>query len=313
MVSNFARHVLRNHRWETDVLAIASQPATSKERKKLLRSLRNKGNFIYNQTTAEKKVMRKNIHGGRYVPCHFCLGYFSSKQLYRHKKNCPMKAGSRYAKENPSFQKRDIDIRLKKYVFPHMREDTVAITAQRDPVICAYALRELKCHGKKNRIHIISRKMRELAKLLIEMKKLNNRITNLMDCLKPGEYKNIVQSVKTITKYNEDTDTFESCALAINFAKTLKDCCMIVISLALQKKIHGTIASANLEANVKTLMHLIESKWKEDISSQASDNLNSKKIKKITFIPLASNLKVLKEYPGKLREVAVIKLESKND
>lgn len=44
------------------------------------------------------------------------------------------------------------------------------------------------------------------------------------------------------------------------------------------------------------MIHLLESNWKFDISSYAAANLNSQKWKKITLVPLASDLKILKEY-----------------
>ena len=47
-VTNFSRHVIRNHKLEIDVQQILSKPKLSNDRKKLLTLLRNKGNFLEN-------------------------------------------------------------------------------------------------------------------------------------------------------------------------------------------------------------------------------------------------------------------------
>lgn len=59
------------------------------------------------------------------------------------------------------------------------------------------------------------------------------------------------------------------------------------------------VDTGKLEANLKTLIQLIESNWKYDVSTQAATDLNKKKWNKITIVPLANDLKILKEYLNK--------------
>lgn len=62
------------------------------------------------------------------------------------------------------------------------------------------------------------------------------------------------------------------------------------------KDICATISTVECEADLKTLIKLTEDNWKFDISSQACTDLNSKKWNKAKMVPLASDLKVLKNY-----------------
>ena len=77
----------------------------------------------------------------------------------------------------------------------------------------------------------------------------------------------------------------------------LKQCCDIALLHVLKKSdTLPTINSAEAEVDLKTLTKLIEDYWKFDISSQAANDLNLKKWNKISMLPLASDLKLLKDY-----------------
>lgn len=83
----------------------------------------------------------------------------------------------------------------------------------------------------------------------------------------------------------------------MNISTALKNCCVIAINFALKKKaIIPNLHSEEVEANLKTLMHLIETNWRYDVSSQAADDLNVKTWNKVSLVPLASDLKKLKTY-----------------
>lgn len=47
---------------------------------------------------------------------------------------------------------------------------------------------------------------------------------------------------------------------------------------------------------MKTFIHLLEANWRFDVSSQAANDLNIQKFNKITIVPLASDLKLLKDH-----------------
>lgn len=61
------------------------------------------------------------------------------------------------------------------------------------------------------------------------------------------------------------------------------------------KDLNITITT-EIEADIKTLIQLIPSQWKFEITSQASNDLNIKKWNKISIVPLVADLKLLKEF-----------------
>ncbi|CAG9788289.1 unnamed protein product [Diatraea saccharalis] len=314
-VLNFARHIARNHTMECEVQKILSYPKKSYTRKNLLTNLRKKGNYIKNVTKCCKPMKKSSIYPDiDYLPCEKCLGFYSRKQLWKHKKRCqPLTetANTQVDAQNFMLRHLKVDKKLREDVFPKMRPDKISLEAKKDPLICAFGAQYLRIHREKHFINVTSRKMRELSKLLIELKKLKPSIKDLMDSLKPQNYDVIVTATKKVSSYNNQTDRYGAPTYAMNISTSLKQCCNIAIMATL--KSDSSVKTAVIEADLKTLIHLIESNWKFDVSSQASNDLNLKKWNKVTIVSLASDLKMLKQYICEKAKSAASKLvESEN-
>ncbi|KAG5893346.1 hypothetical protein JTB14_000112 [Gonioctena quinquepunctata] len=259
-VLNFARHITRNHSCEFDVQKIMSKPSGSIERRLLLDLLRNKARDL--------------------LPCDNCLGFFSKKLLWRHRNKCndSMNRNHQGAAQNILLGNLSIDAHLKNTVFPSMRADEISLIAKKDPLICAYGARYIKVHREKHFINVASRKMREIARLLMELKKMEPTIKCLFDALKPKYFDTIVMATKAVSKYNVEKDKFDSPTYALNMGTYLKQCTEIAIEFALKRKqIAETVPSAEAEGDLKTLIKVIESQWQYEISSQAASDLNMSK------------------------------------
>ncbi|CAH1159979.1 unnamed protein product [Phaedon cochleariae] len=296
-VLNFCRHLIRNHKYESQVLKICSYSKGSKERKELLTVLRKEGNFI--NKNQQKKPMKRPVTNENILPCDNCKGFYSSKTLWRHRRKCTGAIGKQHQVRGENILLRNLktDTKLKETVFPRMMLDGVSRVAKEDVLICAFGSKYLKTHRDKHCVNIVSRKMRELAKLLIEMKKHNPAIQNFFEALNPAHFDILVEAAKSVAKYNSETESFGSPSFAVNIRPSIIQCCEIAILYALKRKsVYGTIIAANAEADLKTLIRLVESQWHSEVSSQAMNDLNMNKFNKITIVPLASDLKLLKEY-----------------
>nr|CAI5828866.1 unnamed protein product [Callosobruchus analis] len=144
-----------------------------------------------------------------YLPCIFCLGLYSVKNVWRHRKQCLENTNKGASTSNPQSEAQNfllrhlvIDPQLKENVFSRMRADKVSLVAKMDHLICAYASRYLKIHREKHFCLVASRKMRELAKLLIEIKSAKPKIVDLFGALQPQNYDTLVCATKTISKYD---------------------------------------------------------------------------------------------------------------
>ncbi|KAK9707616.1 hypothetical protein QE152_g27726 [Popillia japonica] len=87
--------------------------------------------------------------------------------------------------------------------------------------------------------------MREIAKLLMEMKKLQPSIKTFCDALQPQYYDLLVTATKCVAKYNTENDFYEAPAYAINTGTTPKQCCDIALMYAMKKEnMHFTVPLA---------------------------------------------------------------------
>jgi hypothetical protein len=152
--------------------------------------------------------------------------------------------------------------------------------------LCLWGSRYLKTHREKHFISVTPQKMHELAKLLIQLNKFYNQ--------------NSTQATKIVAKYWEEKDCFAAQTYA-------DDCCNIAITYALcRKNIYSTLPAAEGESKLKTVIHLIQSNWQYDISTVAANDLNSKKWNNVTILPLATDIKILKNYLEKKGEKKLV-------
>lgn len=301
-VLNFARHIFRNHKGETDIQKILLMETNSTERKRAIAALRKQGNFIKNSITLFKPVHRSYVNDtdDSYINCPFCLGFYSRKRLWKHKKECPKKMENKMEDmeiNNLLANKYGTDFNLKTKVFSRMIADKISLTVQKDPLICSFGSQYLSNHREQHHINICSRKMRELGKVLLECKKIKPQIQNSFQLLHPQMFDTIVQSVKFLAKYNPQKDMFMSPTFAMNISRSLKDLCDIAIHFILKRK-HNylNISSAEAEVNINTFRNMIENTWKHVISSKAGHDLNTKTWNKVTIVPLAADLKLFRTY-----------------
>ncbi|KAJ8930816.1 hypothetical protein NQ314_016348 [Rhamnusium bicolor] len=236
--------------------------------------LRKRGNYL--NSNHIQKAVKKGILGKELLPCSNCFGFYSKTQLWRHRKTCDANLTTKNSQvdaQNFMIRRLEIDEELKNKVFPRMRPDAVSLTAKTDTLICTFGARYLKIHREVHFVHVASRKMRELAKLIIEVKKMNSELTNLFKILSPENFDVIVQATKKIAQYDSDNELYKSPLYAMNISTSLKQCCDIAII-------------------------------------QAGTDLNMNKWNKVTMIPLATDLKLLKNYLIEKGNQAAAKLNS---
>ncbi|KAG5861571.1 hypothetical protein JTB14_036460 [Gonioctena quinquepunctata] len=222
--------------------------------------------------------MRNSLSPNTILPCSECLGFYSSKQLARHRKTCSKiikKGNAQSDVQTKLIAGIRLDEQLKNKVFPRMRADKVLLVAKKDILICAFGSRYMKLHREKHFINVTSRKMRELAKILIEIKKLEPTLDNMYEALKPQYFGLFVIATKQVAGYDENKESFEAPTFAMNICTSIKQCCDITLNFALKKKHHYvSIQTAEAEADLETMIHLFNSNWRFEIPNQAGNDLN---------------------------------------
>ncbi|CAG9763774.1 unnamed protein product [Ceutorhynchus assimilis] len=302
-VTKFSRHVVRHHQNETKVQEILALKKGDKRRKNLFNKLRNEGNFMKSTCGENIVPIRKPVGNiaqptqSTYLPCKYCKGFYKKEALYRHVKKCVHNDGPETGRTLAQSEGQSLlstykfSDTLRKEVFPKMRADNVSFVAKTDPLICAVAARYLKSHRDKQFYLVASRKMRQLASLLIEIKK-KIKVKCLLEALDPTYYDHIVASTKAIARFDSEAETYGAPSLASNMGTQLKECIDVACNMLLKKFRTETESMQNLKA----LKDLISSEWQYDVSTIANHDLSQKKWNKPSLIPLAEDLTLLRSY-----------------
>lgn len=176
-------------------------------------------------------------------------------------------------------------------VLQTLKADEISLVAKKDKTICEVARRYIKCHKDKHLIMVARRHMRRLARLLIEVRKMeNNNSLTFLALLHPSKFKVIVEATRSIAQYDCVKKTFSSPSLALQMGTLLKK----AINAAYSSQIQVELNSPNLNI-LNVMKNLIDEDWAAEISTEAGQNLNLNRFNKPTLIPMAQDLAVSSE------------------
>lgn len=310
LVSKIARHYELKHMAEKEVAIALSFNKGSPSRKKHLEKLRLLGNYHHNLTVMEtgkgelivyrRPTSGKGCNPSDFLPCNFCLGFIKRQELWKHVKSCKFKPDEN---EVPKYQK--VQEKAKLLLFPAicsdssnvlsklfaaMKSDEVTLVARNDWLIKELGVLLIEKHGDKQN-HFVSQKMRELARLLLQLRTTSASLdAQLSDFIKPGEFDVVVSGVKALSKFNSE-DGVQHVAipsLSLKIGHSLKKCVNILQGHALRRK------DKELQEDVGNFEKLIESEWNHRVSHHSLGALGSKKFNNVELLPLAEDLEKLR-------------------
>ena len=272
--SKFARHVFRKHKREMEVQRALASPVGSRERRALLEKLVRDGNFKHNSHVINSgegilvpgRCPPESVKASReyLLPCAKCTGFFSRKNLYRHK--CNVHANGRHQAEGrylmPHATTASEDVRR---LMASMREDDVATACKNDQLIVEFGSRLFTKLGHEPHQHAhIREKMRELGRLLLELKKTNPD-ASLESYIKPAKFLEVVEAVKQVTGAQDGS--YKNPSLAIKLGYSLGECAGIL-------KTRGIIQEdSGLKAASEDFLALYRREWKLLVSTRARGTL----------------------------------------
>ncbi|XP_078513618.1 uncharacterized protein LOC144772856 isoform X2 [Lissotriton helveticus] len=304
--TKIARHYEQMHLKETEVAKIFSYKSGSKERLGLLQRLRNQGDFQHNSKiyrTGDGQIVTKRQPCGKssannYLPCANCLALFVKKDLWRHKRKCPQK------EENKCPGKKRVQAEaalilpfglfLEKSMTNVMRKmvhDDISTIVRNDPLIVKLGERLYLQKGEVTHQHAdIRNKMRELAKLLLEVRKNDHTITSVNDFVNPKKFNAVIKAVKSMTGFSKEKNQYAVPSTAIKLRHTLLKITSIMEGDALRNK------DEVLNTQAKQFKQLIQYNWEMHISTTALKTLYQQKWNKPQMLSLTEDLHKLHNF-----------------
>ncbi|KAK4880859.1 hypothetical protein RN001_004178 [Aquatica leii] len=325
-VTNFSRHLFRNHLNEEDVKAIAALPKGNNTRKHMINFLRKQGNFSILNNRLIRPVQRPTSAGkiktspGDYLPCKYCKGLYKIKSLKRHAKKCffnvEKKAGIKYSSEGQTMiaftesRQTFLDrLRLKTEVFDTMHADRISLTGKSDTLICQYAENYLRKHKRPHIKNAVSNKVRELGRLLIPLQDIYG-INSMLEALIPENFDKVVAAARIVSGYDDTTKTFQAPTFALHLRTSLLGVCIAAKSLLLKKD--TVLPVTDYEAalkNIKRFSELVQSNWQFAMGSLALKDLNEKNSAKPQTIPVTQDVIAFKDYTYQIAETCMSNLK----
>lgn len=236
---------------------------------------------------------------GDYLPCSHCLGFFKRQELWKHMKSCgpddapkcqKVQAKAKLLLLNSTVVSSSDNNSILSQVFSTMRSDEVSLIAKNDWLIKEVGLFLVEKHGEKQQ-HLIFQKMRELARLLTELRAADfSPNAQLSDFIKPEKFDVVVSAVKNLSKFQvqEGVQRVATPSLSLKVGHSLKKCVSILRGQAFRRK------DKDLQEDVDNFEKLLDSEWSHRVSHHSLSTLSASKFNKVEILPLADDLEKLR-------------------
>ncbi len=285
-------------------------PPHSKERKRLLEKLRNRGNYQHNQTVMENqsgplKVKRRPgkkqpLNKKMYVHCLYCKGMFVRKELWRHMRRCPSKTATDTEATGQSKVLALVDVAeatSSKAISPgfwkvlgNMKQDDIASVVRNDFLILQLGQSFYNKHGNDpTKNEYIRQKVREMGRLLLSLRK-NHSIFSFEDAAKPNHFYKVIEAVRDVAGFHEDTHSYHTPSLALKLGHSLKKIGDIMICRGIAAEDDKMISAA------ERFQALCTKEWTELVSHTALATLNKAKFNKPSTIPFTQDVQRFHQY-----------------
>ena len=282
------RHIKKKHSKEPIVQKLEHEDTSKKERDKITRLLKNKGNFKKNIEVLQAKegtilVVRRPTEkedASKFVPCNTCYGFYSKLELYRHQCIDANKREEKHSlREARILLASAIDETSPDLgeVLGSLIDDEVSEVAKSDPLIKKFMNLLLEKHDGKQRQHT-RQKARDIARLLLHVRKNQSQMADitLRDLLVPLNFDIIIDAVNELCK--------DIASLPLKLGQIIPKMISILEGESIRR---GDTA---LEDSCKRFKALMDGEWSDRISLKSRTKLRDRKLNQAVKMPTSEDV-----------------------
>lgn len=272
----------------------------SKDRKEAIARLRKRAHFEHNQDVlrsgqgtllVERRDGPNVRHDGPcttandYWACPECLGFFYYKGIRNHVLKCnKSKAGIKTVKVFYQAMLKLAPMDKFDDVLSSMAADDIGQTVKSDGTILKFG-RQLYEKYEHSKIRHVSSKMREVGRVLLELRRALNRPTLLIrEVILEILFDDVVKATRSLCKLTAGQKLKSIPSLALKIGHSMKKMASLVMNESIR------IRDEDGRRNAKAYLQLHVTEWGSKISRYALDALVVKK--KLKALPLTSDLQV---------------------
>ncbi|XP_063755780.1 uncharacterized protein LOC134875235 [Eleginops maclovinus] len=234
--TKISRHLFTHRNEEPNIAAVLKLRRNSKERKALLNELRERGNTKHNEEVLKTRCGELKVKRRPSVPtptqtvaaCSYCKNIFVREKLRRHIRKCSAKKFSepqigkrtRVSAAAVSTDHKQISSAVRE-LLKTLRRDDISYEIWNSPLILQLAqfIYPRKETTAKTYSHV-KLKLRQVGRLLLVLKKKS--ICSLEDATKPQNFSKVVEVVRELCGFNEETKSCEKPSLMMELGNSLK-------------------------------------------------------------------------------------------
>ncbi|KAM9426035.1 uncharacterized protein KZ484_015772 isoform 2-T2 [Pholidichthys leucotaenia] len=238
--SKLARHLKIHATENTDIAHVFALPKNSKERKKMLTRLRNRGNYNHNTSVLTsgtgmlkfKRKPKKKYDPKECVHCVYCRGLFIRHDLWRHIRNCQLRQD-----DTGPVRHRVLSLATMKWgpishgvrkLLSRMRKDLISTTVCSDNCILQLAQFFYNKHGGDPAKHdYIRMKVREVGRLLLVLRR-DFSIYSLEEAMSPVNFHMAIQAIKKMAGFDGEMNCYRLPSVALKLGYSLQKICDII-------------------------------------------------------------------------------------
>ncbi|KAK5647975.1 hypothetical protein RI129_002867 [Pyrocoelia pectoralis] len=235
LYTKFPQHLMVSHKTEPAVIQLMSLPAGSVDRRRLIETIRKKGDFIYNTepgyNTGNFYVARRPLaydhQSNDYLPCHSCKGFFRKSTLRIHFKKCARESNSgRSAVVLGRSISRQIHAKacftLRTRIFPVLREDACVSIIRYDYLAITLANYWCSLYADPHYDEMIRARLRLIGRLLIATKTIDSTVTDFSSLITPSKYDVVITAINKVAGLNEMGTVYKAPTTATTLATICK-------------------------------------------------------------------------------------------
>jgi hypothetical protein len=327
LVTNIGWHVQVVHREELEVKKAHAYPAKSAERYRELDKIRLLGDYHHNLKVTQCRtgtlivVRRPGEHHvadpKAFLPCKFCFGFYHKHDLWRHGRHCHFATCS---DPSPCYKEMyrggQLMMQAAMYgavseslppILNAMHNDDVGTAAKNDSLILLFGGVLADKMNRHSTAHV-SQKMREISRLLIQLRKSTNlQNANLATFVSPAHFPSVLEAVRIECNFNPTSAVnlagFKLPSLALKLGHSMKKVAILLRNEAI--KCHN--ASQRADAEEFLLLH--ESEWCSRISALALRTIIHSRQNNQSLLPLTDDLCKIRQFHLRMMPQLVAELQ----
>ncbi|XP_031344680.1 uncharacterized protein LOC116171817 [Photinus pyralis] len=242
LYAKFPQHLQTSHRDEPAVKMYMFLPSKSPERRKIIETIRRRGDFVHNTSTdfnsghlfvARRSHSQSDCNSKDYVPCPHCAAFFNKTTLRLHAKHCiPAKVTGQ---RNILSASRSLLCKLhpraseflKTKIFSIFRDDDCVQSIRYDLLAVLYGNYMCNKYSLQHHHDMIRNKLRSIGRLLIVAKSMDSTIKDFVNLLTPEKFDVAIAAIKQVGGLNATNTHYKAPTTVLTLSTVCKQACNI--------------------------------------------------------------------------------------